>query len=517
MRAPERELPMVARLVVAVVVVAGIVAAIPGGFSLLWFIPYGAVGALLVIRRPRTSIGWLLLTLGWLFILVTVAVDETPEQFTAGAVGPASAALVVVGALAGPLIFLLFAVLASVFPSGRLPAGRWGRVARAALGVGAALVALYPFMPTITANLWGADAPVAVRNPAAILPDLPLWQVLTSDTAILPIAGIMVAAAVSLFVRYRRAAGVERQQLRWITASIAFVVVAVVGGFTLGAAFPALGESGLVWLGAIVAFPCVPLAVGTSVLRYRLYEIDTIINRAVVYGLVTALLAGASAAVIGITKQLFEGVMGPGSELSFVISTLVVVSIFEPVKKAVGSLVDRLLAESSDPADVLQGLTAEVRASLTPPDPERTLRRFLEVGLVAYHATDGMLTWEVGAGPAHVLRAGGTAAIPKRRRRAPSGSPLTATASTGPITATVNLSGASESSSEDALGPALAAVLAELAGPGVIDATAPISPEAGARGLVDGREAESAMSGHADDDAQRGDTVGWGDLEGVEA
>ena len=87
-------------------------------------------------------------------------------------------------------------------------------------------------------------------NPAAVLPGLPIWSVVTPGTVILPIAVLMVAAAVSVVVRHRRATGIERQQLRWFSAALAFVVLAVVGGYIVGTLIPAAGESGVVWLGA---------------------------------------------------------------------------------------------------------------------------------------------------------------------------------------------------------------------------------------------------------------------------
>ena len=503
-RAPERELGVLGRLVVGIVVAVGVLASIPSVFSLLWFIPYAGVGALLVIRRPRQSIGWLLLGIGWAFALVTLPVPATGDQITSGTIEPVIATLAVLSVLPAPVFFLLFATLASVFPSGRLPRGRWGTVARVALGVGLVSVLLAALTPELRVGVWGSDVPVIIRNPAALLPGLPLWRIVTPDTVYLPLAVLMIAAVGSLFVRYRRAAGIERQQLRWITAAASFVVIAVVGGFVLSVLVPPLGESGLVWLGAIVAFPCVPVAVGIAVLRHRLYEIDTIINRAIVYGLVTAVLAGASAAVIGVTKEIFAGLLGPSSELSVIVSTLVVVSVFEPVKKAIGSLVDRLFREARDPAVVLGDLVAEVRTSLYMPDPERTLRRFLEVAVEAYDATSGSLRWvsedgsggSIAAAPEDRTGGRGRAAEPgagaRAGRRGDRGSDLTANATRGPTAATIDLVGARAPSGVDALEPALTAVLAELVGRGDPEGVASEAPVA--KHHAAGR---SITSGHA--------------------
>jgi hypothetical protein len=478
-----RELGIAGRLVVGILVAAGIVVATRGDFSLFWFIPYGGIGALLVIRRPRTSIGWLLLALGWAFVGVSVPVPATAEDLAAGAAGPLVSTLAVLSVLAGPLIFYLFAVLASVFPSGSLPGGRWGIAARMGLAVGLVTVIVGALVPTINVAVWSSPSQVAIRNPAALLPDLPIWQVVTADTAILPVVVLMVAAAISLFVRFRRSAGIERQQLSWITAAIAFVVVTVVGGFIVGQVAPALADSGVIWLGAIVAFPCVPIAVGIAVMRYRLYEIDTIINRAIVYGLLTAVLAGASAAVIGVTKQLFEGVLGPGSELSVIVSTLVVVSAFEPIKKTISSVVDRRFQEVHDPSATLSDFVTDVRSALSSPDPERTLRRFAETAVNAYGAAGGTLRWRADDGPGDVIGVDGTAGAPSRRKGKPT-SDLAATATAGPLAARIDLDDVHASSDVGGLRSALAAVLGELADP--------------RRAGIAGAEAAPARSSRAD-------------------
>ncbi len=192
----------------------------------------------------------------------------------------------------------------------------------------------------ITMSLWGSTSSMTVPNPAAVLPDLPIWSVVTPGTAILPIAVLMVAAAVSLVVRYRRVAGIERQQFRWLTAALSFVVAAVVGGFIVGTLIPAAGESGVVWLGAVVAFPCVPIAIGIAVLRYRLYEIDRIISRAIGYLIVTSVLVAAFAMlVLGLTSVL-EPLTG-GNTLAVAGSTLVVAALFQPLRARVQRAVDR--------------------------------------------------------------------------------------------------------------------------------------------------------------------------------
>ncbi len=143
------------RIAIVIPAVVGAVIAAPSGFGLFWFVPYAGVGTLLVIRRPGTSIGWILLGLAWAFALVTLSVNATAGQFIDGSLGLVDAITAVVSAAAGAAAFFLFALLSIVFPSGRLPGGRWGVAARLGLGVALFFVAAGAVMPAITVSLWG--------------------------------------------------------------------------------------------------------------------------------------------------------------------------------------------------------------------------------------------------------------------------------------------------------------------------------------------------------------------------
>jgi hypothetical protein len=336
----ERSLALPWRLVIALSLVAGCVLSAPSGFGLLWFAPYAGVGALLAIRRPSSPIGWLLMALGWAFALVTLTLDATPDQFAAGTLAPHVAILASVTANQGTLGFFLLALLAIVFPSGRFPTGRWGAVARIAAGIALACVLVGFVMPRINVNLWSGSTGTVVRNPLAILPDLPVWAPLTPDTVVLPVVALMGAAIVSLFLRFRRAVGVERQQLKWIAAALGFVVVAVFGGFVTGILVPAAAQSGVVWLGAVVAFPCVPVAIGLAVLRYRLYEIDRLVSRTIGWALTT----GTIAALFGALAVGLQGLLAPltaGNGLAVAASTLTAVALFQPLRRRLQRVVDR--------------------------------------------------------------------------------------------------------------------------------------------------------------------------------
>jgi uncharacterized membrane protein YidH (DUF202 family) len=323
-------------------VVAG---AIVGAGSMappLWlvpFIPFTGIGALLAIRRPRTSIGWILIGLGWYFVILVAPVHATMQQFVDGTIDIPSAALAVAQGGSGPAAFLLFAVLAMVFPSGQLPNGRWGMLGRAALGVGLTIVAAGYVMPVISVNLADNGAYAPVRNPIALLPDLTLWRLVTPDSSIFPVMFVTVAAAVSLIVRVRHARGTERQQLRWIATSLAFVVLGVGSGFAIAYLVPGSAASGMAWILAIIAFTSVPVAVGVAVFRYRLYEIDRIISRTLAYALMTAVLAIVFAGVIVGLQAVFATFTG-GNTLAVAASTLVVAALFQPLRRRLQGAVD---------------------------------------------------------------------------------------------------------------------------------------------------------------------------------
>src|SRR4249919_800478 len=149
------ELGLLGRIAIVGFVVAGGLVALHSSLNIGLFVPYAAVGGLLVIRRPRSSIGWILLGIAWQFALLTAPLDATVQQFADGSVAPPVAIFAVAEGISGGLVFYLFAVLAFVFPTGRLPTGRWGIANRLALGAGLLIVAATLVMPVIAVGLVG--------------------------------------------------------------------------------------------------------------------------------------------------------------------------------------------------------------------------------------------------------------------------------------------------------------------------------------------------------------------------
>jgi len=243
----------------------------------------------------------------------------------------------------GPLgvgAVVLFAYLAMAFPSGRLPGGRWGRSARILLTAVGLLVALTAVGPTINVNLIGAPNGTNVPNPLAIAPDAEIWRVLDPSLLFAVVISLLLAGVVSLVIRHRRARGLERQQLSWVVAAIAFVGLAILGGIAWGAIAPQALDNGTVWIPAIVAFATVPVSVGVAVLRYRLYEIDRIVSRTIGWAAISAILVAVFAAVILVTQAALASITSSNT-LAVAVSTLAVATLFQPLRRWVQARVDR--------------------------------------------------------------------------------------------------------------------------------------------------------------------------------
>lgn len=332
-----RPLGLPGRITVIVLVALALVVGLTSGTGLFEAAPYGLMGGFLAIRRPPSSIGWLLLLGAWSFAVSNVTTPASVAQLTSGAVSTLVLAITVVQAWSGsPLIVVLF-VITVTFPTGRLPIGRWGQLARFALALVVLLAVLSAFAPTISINIPSSSSGVTVANPLAVFPEWPGWIVLSAGP---PITLLFLAAGVaSMFARLRRAQGVERAQLRWLVLSMVFIV----GGFIVGLVGDLVfvdGLGGAVWLPAIVAFCLPPVAIGIAIMRYRLYEIDRIISRTISYGVITLVLASVFVVVV-LAAQAVLGRLTGSSTIAVAGSTLLVAALFQPIRRRVQRFVDR--------------------------------------------------------------------------------------------------------------------------------------------------------------------------------
>jgi hypothetical protein len=349
------------------------------GFPALLALSFGSVGAFVVTRRPGNRVGLILVAiginsgvLGFLFEYGNVGLVAAPGMLP-GAIW--------VAWLASwtwvPLVILSGPLLLSVYPDGRFVSRRWRAVAFLGVSSGLLLILSLALRVGRLENFSFAD------NPIGVLP-----RSIDDVLSALAYVGLNLTfafCAISLFVRFRTADRDGRQQLKWFAvAAFAMALIA-----PLSFLFYPLGS-----LLFIAALSAIPLATGLAVLRYGLYEIDTVIYRAIVYGLLTAVLAGIYTASIGVMQRLSKSFTGADSDAAIVVTTLLVVTAFTPIKGRLQSLVDRRFKENRDPAARLDGFVSEVRTSLSSPDTPRTLRRFLGVVVAACDLPGGRIELE---------------------------------------------------------------------------------------------------------------------------
>lgn len=334
---PDGTLATPVRLALAAVVFIGFAVAIADPFTTLFYGSYIAVGALLAIRRPRNAVSWLLVAIAFALLGTTIGPRLDVAALLAGGGSPADRVGLWLGAWIAIALFLGFAALTFVFPSGRLPAGRWRLLAVALLTIGGLICVATMLEPTVSVSVTGGS--VNLPNPLGVLPDGPVWPALTTASYALTL-GALAAAIINMLARYRGSDEQTKLQLRWILASMAFVLVGIVFALSV-IALHGDDAGGVAWILVIAAYPTVPAAVGIAVLRYRLYEIDRIVNRALVYGAMTAILGGVFAAATALSQRLFISLAGQTSDAAIVLTTLVVVTAYGPLRKRVESVVDR--------------------------------------------------------------------------------------------------------------------------------------------------------------------------------
>jgi hypothetical protein len=307
------------------------------------------IGAVLASRRPRHPVGWLLLVVGVSLALGGVAPAYAAYGLLArpGAL-PAAHAVVRYWPITVVTTQTAFSFVLLLTPTGSLPSPRWrwwARVTVAAvimLLVGLA-VASGPLDPRY--QLLGG--PFDLRGQGGVL--LVVNQLALAFTTLAVVVG-----AASLVARFRRAGGVERQQLRWVAWAAALAVLGAV--VALGGV--AVGATAVVTWAISACFAVLPVSIGAAILRYRLYDLDRIISRTLAYGLLTLLLGGGYAGIVLGLGQL----LGRNSSLVVAGATLAMAGAFQPARRRVQQLVDRRFNRRRyDAAQTIQAFSARLR------------------------------------------------------------------------------------------------------------------------------------------------------------
>jgi hypothetical protein len=316
---------------------------------------YVTVGAFVASRRPTNLVGWMLCAIGFVFAadgFATAYADYAllaqPGSSLPGAVYMACFSQ---SLIALPILMLPATLLVLLFPDGRLPDRSLRAVPWVVVGGSA------------TASIWAATAEkeferYTLRNP--------LWVGGTFGDALDALGRLgaaaffvsFVVAVIAVFVRLRSAGVVERQQIKWFAYSAAVLLAS----FYVGLPFAWVLPSWVSFPLGVAGLSTIPAAVGIAVLRYRLYEIDTLINRTLVYGSLTAMLVAVYFGAVVLLQRIFVVLTGQRSTLAVVASTLVIAALFNPLRRRVQAFVDRrFYRRKYDAVKTLEAFSAKLR------------------------------------------------------------------------------------------------------------------------------------------------------------
>ena len=298
--------------------------------SVIALLAFPVVGAVVVARHPTNSIGWLFCVAGIPFGISGVAYGWGAYGLFAepGALPGAEWGAWLGSWLFAPSLFAVPALLFVLFPDGKPPSRRWRPVVWLILaGVGATTLgsALTPGRLT--------EPPFkGIENPAGVEAAGTAIEAVGFAGFVVLFVGILLGA-VALAARFRRARGDERQQLKWFAAAGgAFALVCAVAVSPWFESSDTIGQ-----LLILLAFAAIPIAAGVAILKYRLYDIDRVINRALVYGVLTATLAAGYLGCV----LLAQLVIGAESGLAVAVSTLAMAAVFRPARARIQAAVDR--------------------------------------------------------------------------------------------------------------------------------------------------------------------------------
>lgn len=316
---------------------------------LVVIIAFALVGALISSRRPANPIGWVCLAIGLTLTLgiITGEYAVYALQTRPGSLPGAVYMAWLTNWLWVPAVVSAGTFMVLLFPDGRLPSRRWRAVAWLSVAVLISTSASEAFSPGRL-----AEAP-NVTNPFGIVSAGRAFELVNTASFFL-LSLCFIASALSMIVRYRRSIGEERQQIKWFAAAAVLLAAVFASSFVI----PWRIVQDLVTL----LLAGLPVAVGIAILRHRLYDIDLIINRALVYGPLTATLALVYVGGVVSLQAVFRAVTGQGSTLAVVASTLAIAALFNPLRMRVQRFVDRYFYRRKyDAAKTLAAFNARLR------------------------------------------------------------------------------------------------------------------------------------------------------------
>jgi hypothetical protein len=323
-------------------------------------VSFSVIGALIASNRPESSIGWIFLAVGFFYGLLSAGDEYAIYALLTnpGALPWGAEASWLGQWIWAPGLALILVFLPLLFPDGHPPSHRWRPVAwLGGLSIGLAVV-------SSMIVLWPESGPALVtgdESPSHVV------QVLVVFVAVPMMLLAALGAVISLFVRFRRARGEERQQIKWFASAAALTLVwMLVFGVIVEELLSAGGglPEVTVALSGLLVIPSIPIATGIAILRYRLYDIDLIINRTLVYGALTAMLALIYFGGVATTQAIFRALTGQEQQpqLAIVVSTLVIAALFNPLRRRIQSFIDRRFYRSKyDARKTLEAFSAKLR------------------------------------------------------------------------------------------------------------------------------------------------------------
>ena len=292
------------------------------------FLAFAIVGALVASRQPRNAVGWLFLAAPLWAFAGAFAEEYSYRALVADPGEPAGIVAAWVYDWAWFPALGAIVLVPALFPDGRLPSRRW----RPLLWACVALVAVVALGAALSPGPIDSTWPGTHEKPLTIQGAKGFFDAVQAPAGIVAVV-LLLGLLSSVVVRFRHSRGDERQQLKWMLVAMALLFVGLLLGETL---LPDALDTILF----AVAIAAVPVAAGIAMLKYRLYDVDVVIRKTLVYGSLTVLLAAAYLGLVLAGQALFASIAGSGN-LAIAISTLVVAALFLPLRRRVQRVVDR--------------------------------------------------------------------------------------------------------------------------------------------------------------------------------
>jgi hypothetical protein len=312
---------------------------------------YSTVGAIVASRLPESPIGWLFCAIGLIFGLSHFSAEYAAYALIAPSRSlPGGEVLAWLTSWVWVFGLGMIVYLDLLFPNGRLPSARWRWFARSTA------IVLLP-AAILTALSPGLILSSTLNNPLGIegLPN-------TSKEIEAFMYALVVVGATSMLARLRYAGRIERQQIKWFAYATA---VAISGVILKNTIYTAVGVMWVWWVGLVlttVGVASSPVAMGIAIFRYRLYQIDLIINRTLVYGSLTAVLAAVYLGGVVLLQYAFRALSGEESQLAVVASTLIIAALFVPLRRRIQGFIDRrFYRRKYDARKTLEAFSAKLR------------------------------------------------------------------------------------------------------------------------------------------------------------